>query len=196
MNQPFGSPFSIFLSRFSTHREKQAPFATDFPKNLEILYVNIGVGWFKGNLLQIIEPALIKEIQKILTPLQKLHDQTPFAMNAIGDFYFISNTNSIISFYDFSNNTFEKMSGSLEEFFDQTLFQMEYHPSLNYTFVNQLSAKFGRLSSTEIFKAQLPILLGGEKKTENYQKSNLFTFLSEIVPLLLQWETLGFPKKH
>lgn len=195
MNLPFGSPFSIFLSRFGTHRDKQAPLATELPKNLEILYANVGIGWFKGNLLQIIEPALIKEIQKILLPLKKLQNQTPFAINAFGDFYFISDSNSVITFYDFSNNTFELLAGSLEEFLDQKLFQTEYHPSLNCSFVNLLSAKYGRLSSAEIYKAHLPILLGGHKKVENYEKANLFTFLTEMIPILLQWETLEIPKK-
>ena len=42
----------------------------------------------------------------------------------------------------------------------------------------------------EIYKADLPILLGGEKVIENYKKSLLFTHLNELVPMIQQWEVL------
>lgn len=185
-----GSTYLPFLARFANHRPLLAPLTKAPTHALEDLYMQVGVGWFKGNLIHILEPAIIDDLKNALQPIQRLQNKIPFAITALGDLILLETATPQVLVFDFSNNTLTKVSGSLEDFLNTKLFDEDYNPKLNVVLVNQLSNKFGPLTTLEVYKPNLPIILGGEKKLESYQKSSFFAFINEMVPIINQWEAL------
>ena len=183
-----GSPYLPFLSRFSNHRSKLLPLGKSNHPILEDLHQHLGVGFFKGSLLHILEPLIIEDLIKVLSPILRLKHKIPFGMNATGDLLLIDQIGSCIQSFDFTNNSLTQLAISLPELLNEKLYQSNYHPFLNADLVFQLEKHCGPLTTSEIYKAKLPILLGGIKKTENYLKAPFFSFFGEMVPIILQWE--------
>lgn len=184
------SPYFSFLNRFSNHKALTPPLLKAPHVALEDLYAHVGVGWFKGNLIHILDPIIILDAIKIMATLTKLQNKVPFAINALGDLLLLDPKCLKIDFFDFSNNSLQTIADSVELLVNEKLHSGDFHPLLNAPLISTISANLGQLTTAEIYKAKLPILLGGEKKMENYQKSQLLPFWIEMVTILQQWETL------
>jgi hypothetical protein len=185
------SPYQPFLNRFHHFKNILAPLKQAPHKDLEEVYQHIGVGWFKDNLLQIVDPIFIPEIAQCTNKLKNLENKLPIATNAFGDLFLLLPHNGQIEFFNFSNNKLSPIANSINELLNEKLFDLTYHSVLNANLTLQLTKTLGKLTAAEIYQPNVPILLGGEKKAESYKKSMLILFLTETIPIIQQWETLG-----
>lgn len=184
------SSFQPFLNRFHLYKDIRPPLGKAPHYDLEIVYQNLGVGWFKENLFQIIDPIFIPEITFITNKLKKLENKIPFAINAFGDLFLLLPQNGQIEFFNFSNNKLSPIANSIHELLNEKLFDLTYHSVLQSNLAQQLLQILGKINISEIYQPSVPILLGGEKKAEFYRKSLLIQFLTESIHIILQWETL------
>lgn len=184
------SPFIPFLSRFNNFRNKLAPLGKSSQPALNELYNHVGVGWFKGNLFHILEPLIIDEIINTTNPIRRIQKKIPFAINSTGDLFLFDPINSNVEFFDFSSNTLILIAESINELLNEKLFKEDYHPLLNHPLTINLNEALGPLTTSEIYHAKLPILLGGEKKNHNYNKTLLIDNLKEMISIILQWEMI------
>lgn len=190
------NPFQPFLSRFDHFKDILAPLDKAPHVELETVYKHVGVGWFKDFLIQILDPIYIIEITPILSKLKKLENKIPFAVNAFGDLFFLNPDNGQIEFYNFFNNQMTKMADSLPKLLNETLYNLNYHSSLKASEAQQLIKSLGKLTINEIFQPQTPILLGGESKSNLFKRSLLLPFLSEIISIIQQLETLSIKNPY
>ena len=184
-----GSNFSLFLSRFDNHRSKIAPLGKALHPTFDELYLHVGVGWFKGNLIHILEPAIINDLKSAINSIKRLQNKLPFAYNSIGNLFLFDQSTLKIEFFDFTNNSLQPISDNLDELFNEILYKNDFHLLLNASLNSQLSASLGPLTTSEVYQASLPLLLGGEKVVKNFSKVNFLTYYAGIAPIILQWES-------
>lgn len=183
--------FQPFLNRFDHFKNKLAPLAKAPHADLEEVYSLVGVGWFKDNLLQILDPIYISEITQITRKLKKLENKIPFAINAFGDLFLLLPSNGKIEFFNFATNQLMPVANSINELLNETLFSLNYHAILQTNLTLQLNNLLGKLTIDEIFQPQVPIILGGEKNAKEYKKYFILPFLSETISIIQQWDSLG-----